>query len=73
MELLSDVGVRQPLQRLASLSKVPTACAPMLLRELFQRCTVLKAMALDGRCLAWLPRSLISDELAARRLVAARA
>lgn len=32
---------------------------------------VLKSMALDGRGVAWLPRSLIEDELAARRLVEA--
>jgi len=30
--------------------------------------TVLKSMALDGRGVAWLPRSLIEDELAAGRL-----
>jgi DNA-binding transcriptional LysR family regulator len=33
--------------------------------------TVLKSMALDGRGVAWLPRSLIEDDLRARRLVAA--
>jgi DNA-binding transcriptional LysR family regulator len=33
--------------------------------------TVLKSMALDGRGVAWLPRSLIVDELRSRRLVAA--
>lgn len=33
--------------------------------------TVLKSMALDGRGIAWLPESLISDELAAGRLVSA--
>jgi LysR family transcriptional regulator, hypochlorite-specific transcription factor HypT len=33
--------------------------------------TVLKSMALDGRGIAWLPRSLIEDDLRARRLVAA--
>ena len=33
--------------------------------------TVLKTMALDGRGVAWLPRSLISDDLTAGRLVAA--
>lgn len=33
--------------------------------------TVLKTMALDGRGVAFLPRSLIADELAAGRLVAA--
>jgi DNA-binding transcriptional LysR family regulator len=33
--------------------------------------TVLKTMALDGRGVAWLPRSLIGDDLAAGRLVAA--
>ena len=33
--------------------------------------TVLKSMALDGRGIAWLPRSLIEDELQSRRLVAA--
>ena len=33
--------------------------------------SVLKTMALDGRGVAWLPRSLIADELAAGRLVAA--
>ncbi len=33
--------------------------------------TVLKSMALDGRGVAWLPRSLIEDELQSRRLVAA--
>lgn len=33
--------------------------------------TVLKFMALDGRGIAWLPRSLIEDELASARLVAA--
>jgi len=33
--------------------------------------TVLKTMALDGRGVAWLPRSLIAEELAAARLVAA--
>lgn len=33
--------------------------------------TVLKTLALDGRGVAWLPRSLIADELAAGRLVAA--
>ena len=33
--------------------------------------TVLKTMALDGRGVAFLPRSLITDELAAGRLVAA--
>ena len=33
--------------------------------------TVLKSMALDGRGIAWLPRSLIEDELTNSRLVAA--
>jgi LysR family transcriptional regulator, hypochlorite-specific transcription factor HypT len=33
--------------------------------------SVLKTMALDGRGVAWLPQSLIGDELAAGRLVAA--
>jgi len=33
--------------------------------------TVLKSMALDGRGIAWLPYSLIEDEMAAGRLVAA--
>lgn len=33
--------------------------------------TVLKSMALDGRGVAWLPRSLVADELAAGRLVQA--
>ncbi len=33
--------------------------------------TVLRSMALDGRGVAWLPRSLIEDDLRARRLVAA--
>ena len=33
--------------------------------------TVLRSMALDGRGVAWLPRSLIDDDLRARRLVAA--
>ena len=33
--------------------------------------SVLKTMALDGRGVAWLPRSLIADELADTRLVAA--
>ena len=33
--------------------------------------SVLKTMALDGRGVAWLPRSLIADDLAAGRLVAA--
>jgi len=33
--------------------------------------SVLKTMALDGRGVTWLPRSLIADELAAKRLVAA--
>lgn len=33
--------------------------------------TVLKSMALDGRGIAWLPESLIEDELAAGRLVRA--
>ena len=33
--------------------------------------TVLKSMALDGRGVAWLPRSLIEDDLRARRLVTA--
>lgn len=35
--------------------------------------TVLKSMALDGRGIAWLPQSLIEDELAAGRLVQAGA
>ena len=33
--------------------------------------TVLRSMALEGRGVAWLPRSLIDDDLRARRLVAA--
>jgi DNA-binding transcriptional LysR family regulator len=33
--------------------------------------SVLRTMALDGRGVAWLPRTLIADDLAARRLVAA--
>jgi len=33
--------------------------------------TVLKTMALDGRGVAWLPRTLIAEELAAARLVTA--
>jgi len=33
--------------------------------------TLLKSMALDGRGVAWLPRTLISDELADQRLVSA--
>ena len=33
--------------------------------------SVLRSMALDGRGLAWLPRSLIADDLAAGRLVVA--
>lgn len=33
--------------------------------------SVLKTMALDGRGVAWLPRSLIAEELAAARLVTA--
>ncbi|MEO8936429.1 MAG: LysR family transcriptional regulator [Burkholderiaceae bacterium] len=33
--------------------------------------TVLRSMALDGRGVAWLPRSLIEDDLKMRRLVAA--
>jgi DNA-binding transcriptional LysR family regulator len=33
--------------------------------------SVLKTMALDGRGVAWLPESLVADELQARRLVAA--
>jgi len=35
--------------------------------------TVLKSMALDGRGIAWLPQSLIADELKQRRLVEAGA
>jgi DNA-binding transcriptional LysR family regulator len=35
--------------------------------------TVLRTMVLDGRGVAWLPRSLIVDELAAGRLVGAGA
>jgi DNA-binding transcriptional LysR family regulator len=33
--------------------------------------TVLRTMVLDGRGVAWLPRSLIADELASGRLVKA--
>lgn len=33
--------------------------------------TVLRRMALDGRGVAWLPRTLVDEDLAARRLVAA--
>ncbi|MET0312677.1 MAG: LysR substrate-binding domain-containing protein [Burkholderiaceae bacterium] len=33
--------------------------------------SVLKTMALDGRGIAWLPQSLVADEIAAGRLVAA--
>jgi DNA-binding transcriptional LysR family regulator len=33
--------------------------------------TVLKTMALDGRGVAWLPKTLIGDDLASGRLVAA--
>jgi LysR family transcriptional regulator, hypochlorite-specific transcription factor HypT len=35
--------------------------------------SVLRTMALDGRGLAWLPRSLVDDDLEAGRLVAAAA
>jgi DNA-binding transcriptional LysR family regulator len=33
--------------------------------------SVLRSMALDGRGIAWLPRTLVEDDLAAGRLVAA--
>ena len=42
-------------------------------RSVFQAhlASVLRTMALDGRGLAWLPRSLIVEDLASRRLVEA--
>jgi DNA-binding transcriptional LysR family regulator len=50
----------------AALERVPA-------RSVFKAhlASVLRSMALDGRGLAWLPRSLIAEDLASRRLVQA--
>jgi len=68
LEYSAESGIGRLVRALrgSALAEAPTQSA--LTAHL---ASVLKTMALDGRGVAWLPRSLISDDLAAGRLVAA--
>jgi DNA-binding transcriptional LysR family regulator len=64
----AESGIGRLVRTLRGAALVQARVQPALTAHL---ATVLKTMALDGRGVAWLPRSLIVDELASGRLVAA--
>ncbi|WP_459615891.1 LysR family transcriptional regulator [Bordetella sp. 2513F-2] len=64
----AESGVGRLLRALRGEALARAAGEPVFTAHL---ATVLKSMALDGRGIAWLPRSLIEDELRAMRLVPA--
>jgi DNA-binding transcriptional LysR family regulator len=64
----SESGLGRILRTLQSGAVQASGSEPVFTAHL---ASVLKTMALDGRGVAWLPHSLITDELAGGRLVAA--
>jgi DNA-binding transcriptional LysR family regulator len=68
LEYSTESGIGRLVRALRGSALADAHAQPAMTAHL---ATVLKTMALDGRGVAWLPRSLITDELAAGRLVAA--
>ncbi len=68
LEYSAESGIGRLVRALRGPALAHAQAQPALTAHL---ASVLKTMALDGRGVAWLPRSLIADELAAGRLVAA--
>lgn len=64
----SESGLGRIVRALRGAALETSGCEPVFTAHL---ASVLKTMTLDGRGVAWLPLSLIGDELASRQLVAA--